>query len=116
MTKPTGGDMKVVRGKVKRYGVDKGFGFLEVRGASDHFFHINQQKLVVIDVDGVRFVDFDGEPEIPKEGDWVVGVSSSTPGRSQPQLMPWAFAEELEPSFRRVSAVFVEGLRLLGLT
>jgi hypothetical protein len=107
----------MLRGRVKWFAVDKGYGWLETdNGGLDHFIHINQRRRVLIDVNGIAFgtAPMEGD-RIPKEGDAIIFESGMLPGKSQPQAMPWAFASELEVPFRRVSQVFIDGMRLLGL-
>jgi hypothetical protein len=107
----------MLRGRVKLYRSDKGFGFLEVPGHPDHFFHVNQHKRVLVDAGGISFgvlATLDAQDH-PQEGDWLVFESSQLRDREQPQAMPWCYGDEFESAFRPLAAVFCEGLRLLGL-
>lgn len=103
----------LLRGRVKVFWSDKGYGWLEIPGHADHFIHIKQRRSVQLHVNGPLFNPAERE-RLPKEGDWVMFRSGKLPDKDQPQAMPWSFVSDVTVSEGWINQLW-DSLRSLGL-
>lgn len=110
----------VRHGKIVRFFVDKGYGFVEDDEGESYHLHINNRHHVAVDSDlGVKFTDhrwFErGLDPYPQEGDEML-FETKTPqnGGTQPQASPWAYIEDLEEALAKLTGTLTQCFQILG--
>lgn len=73
---------------------NKRFGFISIGFGQDIFFHLNDQRSVVVDVSGdTVFTPINSGGKVPKVGDRIVFTVARGDG-GRPKASPWTFEED----------------------